>query len=395
MISSAVVLLLLFDGGAVTGGVSLPRVVADARLAAAGPRGGRPAEARAALARLWELEAETARRWRDSPDGPQARLTALILAHTVIARVRLRGLIPDEDLEELDRRRARCHAATPDDPVSRSSAAFFDALRDHRPGLDFAFSKAPKTRAVVAAALARLRRPVVFDPAEPKFASGICSRRGERDIIRIAGRGDPSRRGTPLATAVYESFNSHNLRFSPKLEEDAASGRIDRGTFSRTIAALEELACVQKMAVLKRHYRELDEAGVAEEPRHWGVKTIPLFVPRNPGWHVPTRTFPHGYYGASYDRIRLRGQARPGGDLWEASVLLDRFWFHDPDRFDGRAALRRLGREITAIEWSDPWCVLHRHLPRPVRVWLSTVRGGERLAAFCRAGRAVAAAVRP
>ena len=74
-------------------------------------------------------------------------------------------------------------------------------------------------------------------------------------------------------------------------------------------------------------------------------------------------------------------------------MLLDRFWFHDPDRAGGRAALRRLGREITAIEWSDPWCVLHRHLPRPVRVWLSTVRGGERVAAVCRAGWVAAGAV--
>ena len=386
MCGGATVLLVLLGSGVSTGGVSLPQVAADARLAVLGPRDGRPEAARAALERIVGLENEIARRWNDRPGGPGFHLLALSLAHAAAAETSLDGVVPPGTLEDLRRVRRGCHTPVVSDAPLFSGPAFLSDLREHRPLLFEAFERVPQTRAVFVAALSCASRTVVFDPTETTLAPGQYRARGGIAYIRLSSRLRPEAAGPFLSVPIFEAFNTHNAPAVAALKDDAAAGRVDRDDYVRAEAALELLTAAHLLGVLRRHFRELTDAGFAGEPPDWQVNLFRLCVPPPPTWHVPTRVwYPHVAYGTAYDRLRISAQAEPDGDLWEASVLLDRVWFHGQILEGDRERLLEMGRRLTRIEVADPWCVLHRHLPRPVRVWLSTVRGGESVAKVCRA----------
>ena len=391
--SAAAVLLALVGTGAATGGVSFPRVAADARLAVLGPRDGRAAGAEAALNRIWRLEAATYERWGDDPDGPRPHLMALALAHASAAEAQLEGVVPRPVVAALTRDRAACHVATPDRTVPATAAAFLDDFRAHRPAMADAFKTVPGTRAVFAAALALPGEPVRFDPADSPYATAFCYKRNGTHYIGVSSKLRPGGAGDYLSAPLYEAFNIHNRPASDRLLWGAGAGWIDREEFVRAKWALEQLALAESFGVPVTHFRELSDAGLLGDGRGWQVFSFGQFVPPPPSWRVPTDRQQYLSHGTAYDATRLRSQARRGGDLWEASVLLDRLSMNHPDLAGGADRLAAAGRRIAEVGRADPWGALHRHLPRPVRAWLATVRGGDRLAAWCRTARAVRAAV--
>ena len=392
--SGIIVASILLGGGTPTGGVPLPRVIADARLAVLGSRDGRVAEAGAASQRIEFLEDETARRWRENSAGPRAHLAALALAHAVAGEAQLASDFAPEVLDELQRAWFECHRTVPGEGGLFAASAFMADLREHRSAIDEALNKVPETRAVMVAALSQSRVGVRFDPTEPTTAPGQCLPGAGVSYIRLSSRLRPGPGADRfLVVPIFEAFNVRSLPQHDTLRSRAASGRTSRDSFVRATAALEQLAHAQLLWVLRQQFRELEEAGLAATPEAWSIRSFGLFTPPPPSRHVPTRGYPHRVYGTAYDRLRLAEEARPGGDLWEAAVLLDRIWFHNQILEGDREFLLEQGRRLNRLEYTNPWAVLHRHLPRPVRVWLSTVRGGERVAAVCRAGRAAAGAV--
>ena len=385
MCGGATVLLVLFGTGVSTGGVSLPQVAADARLAVLGPRDGRPEAGRAALERIVELEAETADRWADRPNGPQLHLAALALAHAAAAEAVLDGLVPADALRDLERNRRACHAPVPSDAPLFAVDAFLADLREHRPEIYEAFEKAPGTRAAFVAALSRPGRAVWFDPREPEASVGQCLPRGAATAIRISARPHPAFDQPYFSTALFESFNTHNAPLLREMARDAAAGRVDRDDYITIVLAAEQITAANLLGVLRRHFAELDAAGLADDPRAWQVGNFPLFVPAPPTWRVRVRGFPHGIYGRFYDLGRLIELVRTGADYWEAAALSDRIAMREGELVTDDVPTRRARAALAAAGRGDPWLRLYYLLPGRARAWLSTVRGGESVAKVCRA----------
>ena len=395
--SGVAVALSVLGGGAFTGGISLPQVVIDARLAVLGPRSGRAAEGSSAVRRIANLETETAYLWRENPAGPQAHLAALALAHAAAGEAQLADLFPPEVLEQLRRERAASHASIPEKGRLSAAFTFLSDLRDYRPAIYDAFQQVPATRATFVTALSRSEGHVRFDPTEPMTAPGQCFANGSTKFIRLSSRLRPGRDDHRLlATPVFEAFNAQALPQHALLRQRAEAGTISREEFTRGTAALEQLAHAHRLWTLRSHFRELAGAGLADTPESWSIPLFGLFVPPPPGWHVPVRRYPHGVYGIGYDRIRLMSGTGAGEDVWARSVLLSRIWSRNQMLPGDREWLHNQGERLNRLEFGDPgylWYRSYRYLPRPVRVWLSTVRGGEQFAAACRAGRVVAGAV--
>ena len=243
-------------------------------------------------------------------------------------------------------------------------------------------------------ALSRSEYPVRFDPAEPTLAVGQCYANGSTGYIKLSSSlrpGLPGEKG--LVVPIFEAFNVQNQPHCETLRSRARAGRISRDDYVVAKAALEQLAHAEMLWVLRQHFGELSGAGMAASADLWQIPSFDLGVPATPGRHVPVRGYPHGIYGTGHDRLRFSIESRPDGDLWEAAVLLDRIWFHNQIMPGDREDLLGAGRHLDRIDRGDPWFLLHRNLPRPVRVWLSTVRGGEHFAAACRAGWIAAGAV--
>ena len=400
---------LLLPGG----DLSPARVLRDARTAVV----GRPAEARAAVARLEALERAVTDNWGRRPDGPREELAALALAHAAVAEVRLRPFVGEDLLADLRVLRARCHAeAAVASGGPMQTEPFLRALAEHRPCVFRGVAPARGTVTAILYAVWLPEPPTTFDPAEPYasaagsshfHADGRVSIRLSTDLCRATQEGR-------IFTLLFEAFNAQDKAVLNRVDDATAAGKLTREEYVQAVVAQEQLAFAQALWVIRRNFRELAAIGLADDPADWNWERFRTFDASPAGFrHRFDEGYPHGVYGRLYDISRYNvvnrsgrtpasgaaGDARPlirpapGPDVWECLVLLDRLRFFSAVGETSGWSAAEADAALSERLAGDPWFRLHHALPMPARRWLASVRGGASVARLVEGAAAAAAAL--
>ena len=323
--------------------------------------------------------------------GPPAELVAVL---ELTAEYRLGRVLPADMIAGLRADRHRCLAAG---PVAHASAdSRFGAVREGLPALAEDLDRCPGVAGVILAALSAPDPPVSVEVTEPmkgpneSFAApSWCDSMEDPPRIMLSSA-LASPKTAPyggLVPLTFEAFNVRTGDATRHLKTAVAAGALGRREYVWAKVALEDLADVAHRWVYLAHAAELRAAGPVGTPLYWrfGIGSAARDLRDRPPPRVRSDGYPYGVFGSYWDTSRLYAAVRPGGDPWEAAVLLDRLEIAGPTpgrNADYVAAMRKYVDRAGPV---SVWYRVHAALPLELRSDLATRPGGAELAAAVRA----------
>ena len=355
---------------------------------------GETADWSAAVTELESLEWTAVKACRGpEPPGLHGPPAELLLVLELTAEFQLNRVLPARMLTELRADRERCLAAGP--AGNASADPRLRAVREELPGLAGELDRCPGVAGVILAALSLSGRPVSVEVIELRagpngsFASpSWCVTSEESPRIMLSSALATSDTWlTAFHALTFEAFNVRTGSADRRLKAATLAGTVGRRDCVWASVALEALAAVALRRVYLAHAAELRAAGPVGAAWRWGFRPGHAFrdLPDQPPRRVRSDGYPYGVFGSYWDTARLHVAVRPGGDPWEAAVLLDRLEIAGPTPGENADYLYTKRHSLKWIGRDSAWFRLHAALPETLKADLATRPGGAELAAAVRA----------